>query len=57
MPNTPLFPFGHGLSYTTFAYSDLRLGAPEIAFDGELGVEVTVTNTGPRAGDEARSWS
>ena len=52
MPNTPLFPFGHGLSYTTFAYSDLRLSAPEIAFDGELSVEVTVTNTGPRAGDE-----
>ncbi|MCG6949175.1 MAG: beta-glucosidase BglX [Acidobacteria bacterium] len=52
VPNTPLFPFGHGLSYTTFAYSGLRLSAPEIGFDDELTVEITVENTGSRAGGE-----
>ncbi|MCI0347222.1 MAG: glycoside hydrolase family 3 C-terminal domain-containing protein, partial [Chloroflexi bacterium] len=52
VPNTPLFPFGHGLSYTTFAYSPLRLSAAEIERDGALTVEVTVTNTGRRAGAE-----
>jgi beta-glucosidase len=51
-PNEPLFPFGFGLSYTTFAYSDPRLSAPEIGRDGELRVSVTLTNTGPRAGTE-----
>ncbi len=51
-PNTPLFPFGYGLSYTTFSYSEPRLDATEIARGGELSVEVTVTNTGDRAGDE-----
>jgi beta-glucosidase len=47
-----LFPFGHGLSYTSFAYSDLRLSAPEIRDSDELEVTVTVTNTGERAGKE-----
>jgi beta-glucosidase len=51
-PNTPLYPFGHGLSYTTFTYSEPRLSAAEVAIGGELGVEVTVKNSGERAGAE-----
>ncbi|OBU68628.1 glucan 1,4-alpha-glucosidase [Stenotrophomonas maltophilia] len=49
---TPLFPFGHGLSYTRFDYRNLRLGAATITPDGRLDVQVEVTNSGPRSGDE-----
>jgi beta-glucosidase len=52
LPVSPQFPFGHGLSYTTFALSDLKLGAARIAPGETLSVQVTVTNTGARTGDE-----
>ena len=52
MPWTPLYPFGYGLSYTTFEYRDLRLGATRIKRTGSLSVSVTVTNAGQRSGDE-----
>jgi beta-glucosidase len=49
---TPLYPFGHGLSYTTFAYGNLRVSAPSIREGDTVTVRVDVTNTGTRAGDE-----
>jgi beta-glucosidase len=52
VPVTPLFPFGFGLSYTTFRLSNLRLSATRIAPSASLQVSVDVENTGRRAGDE-----
>ncbi|GAA3753567.1 glycoside hydrolase family 3 N-terminal domain-containing protein [Salinactinospora qingdaonensis] len=49
---SPLYPFGHGRSYTTFAYEDLTLSEDRIAPDGRLHIEVTVRNTGERDGDD-----
>ncbi|HJT68464.1 MAG TPA: glycoside hydrolase family 3 N-terminal domain-containing protein [Pyrinomonadaceae bacterium] len=52
LPWTPLFPFGYGLSYTTFKISNLQLSTPSITASGKLTVSVDVENTGQRAGDE-----
>jgi beta-glucosidase len=51
---TPLYPFGHGLTYTSFAYADLRLSADRVDAGGDTAVtvEVEVSNTGATAGDE-----
>ncbi|MEV4755600.1 glycoside hydrolase family 3 C-terminal domain-containing protein [Micromonospora sp. NPDC049559] len=48
----PLYPFGHGLSYTRFAHGDLRLSAETVAPDGGVEVSVEVRNVGARAGEE-----
>lgn len=48
----PLFPFGHGLSYTHYAYSNLRLDTPTLTQGQALTVSVDVENTGQHAGDE-----
>jgi beta-glucosidase len=51
-PNTPLFPFGYGLSYTTFDYSNLRLRHPTMKKNGAVTVEVDISNKGSMKGDE-----
>jgi beta-glucosidase len=51
-PAAPLHPFGHGLSYTTFALSEPSLARTEVSWHDAIATTVTVTNTGARAGDE-----
>ncbi|MEP1787730.1 glycoside hydrolase family 3 C-terminal domain-containing protein, partial [Reichenbachiella sp.] len=50
--NDPLYPFGYGLSYTAFEYSDLSLSQSTMRLDEDLNISVGVTNTGSRAGEE-----
>lgn len=52
IPNQPLYPFGYGLGYTAFAYSEVRLDKEEIAMGESLRISVTVKNTGDRPGTE-----
>ncbi len=52
MPNSAKFPFGFGLSYTTFNYSDLKLSAPTLDAKGTISVSFTLTNTGKFTGEE-----
>jgi beta-glucosidase len=52
VPNSPLFPFGFGLSYTTFSYGNVRLSQPSLGMKDTLTATVRVVNTGTRAGEE-----
>lgn len=52
IPNEPLFPFGFGLSYTSFSYSEPVLSSHQFSHEGSIEVKVTVTNTGSYTGDE-----
>jgi beta-glucosidase len=49
---TPEYPFGYGLTYTTFEYSNLRLSAPRLRMGGKLAVSAVISNTGAREADE-----
>lgn len=52
IPNEPLFPFGYGLSYTTFSYGDLSISKSQISASDKLEAKITVTNTGNYDGEE-----
>ena len=56
LPNDPRYPFGFGLSYTRFVYSDLQLSAPSFKAGGALTATVTVSNTGRFDGRETVQW-
>lgn len=52
MKEAPLFPFGHGLSYTKFKYSDIKISSAKVGTDGQVTISVNIKNTGLREGDE-----
>nr|WP_282160390.1 beta-glucosidase BglX [Ulvibacterium marinum] len=52
VPNSPLLPFGYGLSYTTFEYSDLKIDKKEIGLEESVNISVTLKNTGDFDGEE-----
>ena len=51
-PNDPVYPFGYGLSYTTFKYDDVKLSKTRLKGNDKLTVNIMVTNTGKYAGEE-----
>ena len=56
IPNTPLYEFAHGLSYTTYQYGELKTSATEIKQGDKLTIEIDVTNTGDMDGAETVHW-
>jgi beta-glucosidase len=56
VPKEPLYPFGHGLSYTTFEYDSIQISKSKISMDEKLEASITVSNTGTRAGKESVLW-
>ena len=52
IPNEPLFPFGYGLSYTTFAYGEVQMSRSQVTVEKPITLSVEVTNTGDMAGEE-----
>ncbi len=52
IPNAPLYPFGHGIGYTSFAYGQPRLSTTELGWNDTLTITTTLTNTGKVAGEE-----
>jgi len=50
--NSPLYPFGFGLSYTSYTYGDIKLSAPEMTTNGKVTASIRVTNSGSRDGKE-----
>ena len=52
MPNDPQYPFGYGLSYTTFTYDSIRINRKEFSPADPIDVSIRITNTGNRAGEE-----